>query len=116
MKNVLYLLLLLVGIASGCSGRKGEQPGGSGTAAPVVKGGVVSEVAPASLEQTIELSGTVRARTSAAVAARVAVYALDTGALFSGVPVVIARGFRLGIALAVTPALMLPALSVAQSR
>ncbi len=72
MKNVLYLLLLLVGIASGCSGRKGEQPGGSGTAAPVVKGVVVSEVAPASLEQTIELSGTVRARTSAAVAARVA--------------------------------------------
>lgn len=74
MKKVTYLLLLLLVATaeSGCGGKSGEQAGGGSAAQAVVKGATVTEIAATSMPETIELVGTVRARTSAAVAARVA--------------------------------------------
>ncbi|HZV82778.1 MAG TPA: efflux RND transporter periplasmic adaptor subunit [Geobacteraceae bacterium] len=74
MKKVTYLLLFLGAVVagSGCSGKRGEEAGGRSGAQAIVKGATVSEITPTSLAETVELVGTVRARTSAAVAARVA--------------------------------------------
>ncbi|HZV82436.1 MAG TPA: efflux RND transporter periplasmic adaptor subunit, partial [Geobacteraceae bacterium] len=72
MKKITYLLLFFIVVGSGCSGKKSEQSGGSSGAQAVVKGATVTEISPTSMAQTVELVGTVRARTSAVVAARVA--------------------------------------------
>lgn len=67
-----FLILALALAGGGCGDRRGEQGTGGKGAPAVVKGATVAEVASAPMEETAELSGTVRSRTSAAVAARVA--------------------------------------------
>lgn len=68
----LLLTLAVVVAAGGCGGRK-DEPAATGTGAGTVVSGVtVSEVAVTPLEESAELAGTVRARTSASVSARVA--------------------------------------------
>lgn len=72
MKQLSYLLLFLtLALAAGC-GKKSEPVAGPAGTETVVKAVTVTEVGTTPLAQTIELVGTVRARTSAAVAARVA--------------------------------------------
>jgi RND family efflux transporter MFP subunit len=73
MKKTIGLLwaLALAASVAGCGGTKHEQP--AGKASPVsVTGVTVAEITPTPQAETVELVGTVRARTSAAVAARVA--------------------------------------------
>ena len=71
-KRDIGLALLVTGalLAAGCGGKKGEQSH-SAAAPAVVKGVQLETVKTARLPETIELSGTVRARTSAMVAARI---------------------------------------------
>lgn len=71
MNYRICLLLCALVIAGGC-GRKEEPAGAESASRTVVTGVTVTEVGTAQTSPGIELSGTVRARTSAAVAARVA--------------------------------------------
>lgn len=73
MKRLTSLLLILPLLVSGVGcGKKETHPGSEKGTSAVVSGVVVTPVAATPLAESIELSGTVRARTSAAVAARVA--------------------------------------------
>jgi RND family efflux transporter MFP subunit len=71
MNYRIYLLLFALVVAGGC-GRKGEPVSGERDAPVVVTGVTVTEVGATPEAVGVELSGTVRARTSAVVAARVA--------------------------------------------
>jgi len=70
-KRLFFILAALVA-AWGCGGKKGEPAGAGKGTDRVVSGVTVGEVAVTTVEETAELAGTVRARTSASVASRVA--------------------------------------------
>jgi len=74
MSGLGYLLpaFVVVMAVAGCSGKGGEPAGGEKGESRVVSGVTVAKVTATPLEETAELTGTVRARTSASVAARVA--------------------------------------------
>ena len=69
--NSLVLCLMAALAVSGCSSKKQDGEKKENTAAAVVKGAVVETAKSAVMPETVEVAGTVRARTSAVVAARI---------------------------------------------
>lgn len=65
------LTMLGMLMSAGCGGKSGEEHRPAAAPAPVVKGAVVETVKTGLMPESVELSGTVRARTSAMVAARI---------------------------------------------
>jgi len=74
MKSARILICTLAGaiLIGGCGDKRHEPSSGAGGVPAVVKGATVMAVAAVPMAETVELSGTVRARTSAVLAARVA--------------------------------------------
>lgn len=70
-RNLLCILAVAL-LCGGCGDKRHESARGAGGPAAVVKGIAVMTVVAAPMAETVELPGTVRARTSAVVAARVA--------------------------------------------
>lgn len=70
MKRALPLFALIFAVA-GCGGKKGDTVTSVAESAPPVKGAVVETVSATSIPETIEVVGTVRARTSAVVSTRI---------------------------------------------
>ncbi len=67
----LVLCLIAALAVSGCSSKKHDEDKKENTAATVIKGAVVETVKSGVMPETVEVVGTVRARTSAVVAARI---------------------------------------------
>jgi len=69
--NSLALFLVAALTVSGCSSKKHDAEKKESAAAAVIKGAVVETVKSGAMPETVEVAGTVRARTSALVAARI---------------------------------------------
>ena len=64
------LVVIILTALSGCSG-KGENSNKLETAAPVIKGALLETAATTMMQETVEIVGTVRSRTSAVVSTRI---------------------------------------------